>query len=71
MMIQYGFFVDHFPDKVAAVLSDLAAGSTEASQSITSMGTSTADSTRTLVDRLVNRQTSQSSRRVLGDLENV
>jgi sn1-specific diacylglycerol lipase len=71
MMIQYGFFADHFPDKVAAVLSDLAAGSTEASQSITSMGTSTADSTRTLVDRLVNRQTSQSSRRVLGDLENV
>jgi len=70
-MIQYGFFADHFPDKVAAVLSDLAAGSTEASQSITSMGTSTADSTRTLVDRLVNRQTSQSSRRVLGDLENV
>jgi len=68
-MIQYGFFADHFPDKVAAVLSDLAAGSTEASQSITSMGTSTDDTTRSLVDRLV--QTSQSSRRVLGDVENV
>ena len=53
MMIQYGFFSDHFPDKVAAVLSDLASASTGASQAISSEGTVSED---TLIDKLVSTQ---------------
>jgi len=66
MMIQYGFFSDHFPDKVAAVLSDLAQGSSESAQSIRSVGTAqTSDDT--VVAKLVRTQ----SRLARGSEENV
>jgi sn1-specific diacylglycerol lipase len=57
MMIQSGFFTDHFPDKVVSVLSDLAA--TESSStllSISSLSTA-ADSIEpsTVVEELIRR----------------
>ena len=69
MMVQAGFFTEHFPDKVAAVLSDLAASGTDATQSITSMRTSSQNSSRSIVDTLVR----QSSRRIYqeGSIDNV
>ena len=55
MMIQSGFFTDHFPDKVAGVLSDLAMSGTDAALTIASLGTSSDDPSCTLVDKLVNQ----------------
>ena len=69
MMIQSGFFSDHFPDKVAAVLSDLAASGTDATQTISSMRTSSQDSDHSIVDTLVRQSSTRSTRE--GSLDNV
>lgn len=72
MMIQSGFFTDHFPDKVAGVLSDLAMSGTDASLTIASLGTSSDDPSGTLVDKLVKQSSKKGGfPHEFGDEDNV
>ncbi len=71
MMIQHRFFSDHFPDKVASVLSDLATAGTEAAQSITSVRTpADVPVQESIVDKLVHSSSMDRHRRT-GDVDNV